>query len=643
MSTTPPEAAAPAAEGLNRHVEDFLSYYIGHKVSPGYAVLLKGKWGSGKTWFLKDFIKRNGHRSKVIFVSLYGVSSFEEIESEFFRQLHPVLSSKGMMLAGRVLKGFLKAGISIDLSKDIEGSMENALPDINLPDYLTQTKNSVLIFDDVERCAIPILELLGYVNQFVEVDGYKAILVANEDEIAKPTGQGDDVLRKEYERVKEKLIGKTFVIEADHVSAISSFLDLVQDSRSKHLLEKNKTAICAIYVASKSENLRHVRQMILDVDRLIPNLHSNLIGEAELMAHFLGLYLIYSTEIRNGNIKASDIVTGYQARLSAAMGQRQKPAAAPGKFLAVAERYGEFPLDEILLTPDLWAKLLEDSRDVYAEIDEALRNSSYLQSKDRPVWVRLWHHNHLSDEEVSDLVRELASEFDTFESNDLGVIRHMFGLLLKFSTIGVHDKAPDELLATGKQYVDQVRARGRLPLGEKKAFGIFDTGGYAGLGYAAADRPEFQALTTYIRDQAEHALEEARPEEARALLADMEVDPNKFFRGVNLTNGGENRFYNVPILLHIKPEDFFASVIKLNGDGLHTVGSALEERYHHDQFVGGLLVERPFLEQVRTMLQEEVARRPRTLSGHELGKFADVLSNIIRKLDRRQPGPKPVG
>lgn len=56
MSATPPAAAVSTAESLNQHVEDFLSCYIGHKVSPGYAVLLKGRWGSGKTWFLNDFI-----------------------------------------------------------------------------------------------------------------------------------------------------------------------------------------------------------------------------------------------------------------------------------------------------------------------------------------------------------------------------------------------------------------------------------------------------------------------------------------------------------------------------------------------------------------------------------------------------------
>ena len=45
--------------------------------------------------------------------------------------------------------------------------------------------NSILIFDDLERCKIPINDLLGYINQFVEHLNLKVIIVANEKEINK--------------------------------------------------------------------------------------------------------------------------------------------------------------------------------------------------------------------------------------------------------------------------------------------------------------------------------------------------------------------------------------------------------------------------------------------------------------------------
>ena len=46
-------------------------------------------------------------------------------------------------------------------------------------------KDSILIFDDLERCNCPVNEILGYINTYVEHDGMKVIIVANQKEIGK--------------------------------------------------------------------------------------------------------------------------------------------------------------------------------------------------------------------------------------------------------------------------------------------------------------------------------------------------------------------------------------------------------------------------------------------------------------------------
>ena len=38
-------------ENINQHIDDFLKYYC-ELQSPQYAVMLKGKWGSGKTFYI---------------------------------------------------------------------------------------------------------------------------------------------------------------------------------------------------------------------------------------------------------------------------------------------------------------------------------------------------------------------------------------------------------------------------------------------------------------------------------------------------------------------------------------------------------------------------------------------------------------
>lgn len=43
--------------------------------------------------------------------------------------------------------------------------------------------NLVFIFDDLERSDIPLKEFLGWINQVVEVEKMKVILIANEEKL----------------------------------------------------------------------------------------------------------------------------------------------------------------------------------------------------------------------------------------------------------------------------------------------------------------------------------------------------------------------------------------------------------------------------------------------------------------------------
>ena len=64
----------------NKHIEEFLDYYCESKEELNYAVMLKGAWGSGKTYFMKDYVSKKGKQSKFLHLSLYGISSFLELD-----------------------------------------------------------------------------------------------------------------------------------------------------------------------------------------------------------------------------------------------------------------------------------------------------------------------------------------------------------------------------------------------------------------------------------------------------------------------------------------------------------------------------------------------------------------------------------
>ena len=191
----------------NQNITEFLEYYLGMPQSPEYAVMIDAPWGAGKTYFIRNFLEKyyenkDLKKERFLWVSLYGLSSIEEIEAAIFAQAHPVLSHKGMALAGKLLGETLKATLKVNLT------------DINIPEYLKDLQDVVLIFDDVERCLMDVNKLLGYLNHFVENQNHKMILIANEKEI--------EIKSEKYKQIKEKLIGKTFKYETSSVEDILS-------------------------------------------------------------------------------------------------------------------------------------------------------------------------------------------------------------------------------------------------------------------------------------------------------------------------------------------------------------------------------------------------------------------------------------
>ena len=93
---------------MNTLILDFLNSYADN-TNPQYAVMLKGKWGCGKTHLIKEWKKRfdgtadtDGEITlKPIYISTYGMDSVNDIKTAIDRELNPFFYSK----TGRFHKG----------------------------------------------------------------------------------------------------------------------------------------------------------------------------------------------------------------------------------------------------------------------------------------------------------------------------------------------------------------------------------------------------------------------------------------------------------------------------------------------------------------------------------------------------------
>ena len=360
-------------ENLNKYIEDYLDYYC-KKDNPSYAILLKGPWGSGKTWFIKDYLKKIEEKGqKKIYVSLYGIKSTSQIEDIFFQELHPLLASKGMALAGKAAKGLLKATFKIDLdgnSSSTDATINSQIPNIDLLEYLKNISDRILVFDDLERCLMNIEEVLGYINYFVEHQGIKVIIIANEEEILAKD-------EKIYKEIKEKLIGKTFTVESDFDSALQDIISEVLNTKLKKLLNKNKLSIKEIYKLSGYENLRHLKQSVSDFERFYSFIPADIAKKEPLVIELLKLFLVFSFEIKHGNIPPEGIK---EIKSESIFESVENPDKTTNIFREINERYSTMRFYDIILTDETWIEFFDQGK-----IDSEIGRASCRERVSTPV------------------------------------------------------------------------------------------------------------------------------------------------------------------------------------------------------------------------------------------------------------------
>lgn len=295
---------------MNENIVNFLNGYMMNP-DPQYAVLLKGKWGCGKTHFINHWIdayKGNPTTEQVlesIYVSLYGLSDTKQITTAINRVICPILYGKAAK-AGKVLAKIASAMVlkhEVDLNYDGISDLSinigiDSLSKFKSNDSLVNSKK-LLIFDDLERCDIPMKKLLGYLNFFVEQCNCHLIVIGDEDKIA----EGEN--KKIFGEFKEKTIGREFEIATDIHSALDTF---VNQTPKNDFVVGHQEQIEKFFAMTECDNLRILRQALWDFSRFEESM-TDFLGDKRyenIMIHVLGTYIISYCEYRGKNHELLD-------------------------------------------------------------------------------------------------------------------------------------------------------------------------------------------------------------------------------------------------------------------------------------------------------------------------------------------------
>jgi len=581
--------------------------------------MIKGAWGAGKSWFVQKALDRLKQNSgKYLYVSLYGMVCFEDIENSFFEQMHPVLSSKGMKLTAKIAKGILKATIKLDLDGDGKSETIAKIPadELKLPDYLKDTDNFVLVFDDLERCSMNISDVLGYINQFVEHQGYKVLIIANEDEILDKSD-----INKCYSRAKEKLIGKTFELVPNTSLALGSFIESASSESLKAFYQDNLSNIISVYSSSECKNLRHLKQALWDFDRFYNALPNSTFDKVELKSELLNIFLCFSFETRSANYSIKIIS---RVKDSIYEGILNKDEGKPKSLYSVlSSKYPMINFSDSLVEESVWVDFFDKGITDEEKIKESIERNKYYQDTQTENWVKLWHYHELSDSEFDRLYEAVMQEVKEHQYKEYQVVKHLAGLLIRLSDIEFISIDKADVLSMFKGYVDYLFEHGHLPSELNDHRFDFDTDSWGGLGFVARGTQEFKQFEEYLNEKIEQYKINSMPDIADDLLKLMKCDVNLFTLKLILCNREENIYYKTPILKYIDSCQFVETLLSLQGEKFRSVGYMFKERYSFKEFNAHLINELDWLKKVESLLEKQRIESKGKLSGYRISLLVD--------------------
>lgn len=610
---------------MNELISKYLSDYM-HNSDPQYAVMLKGKWGCGKSFFVNKWIEEytnagEGVSLKPIYVSLYGLKNTSQITESIDRVLHPLLYSKGAELTKKLFKiagkVVLKTSFDVDKNGSEDISLDATLDSLSI--LLSKDNiigNKLIIFDDLERCLIDMKLLLGYINSFVEHGSCHVILVGDETRVVSRW-------KKTLIEFKEKTVGREFEIMPDVDDAITCFLHGYIPS--DEWLQNQKTLITDIFHATECNNLRILRQCLYDFNGLYAEVGDSIGKNDEpFMQSLLASYIVVYCEYRG---KCHDLFSQWEWSYTAGIAvNSEMKGQIRQKYKSVEERYNLDVLNTNHITNIVRWIELGQSLNTYVKgsLEMMRHNTTHLEKlagfRDMPLEVFETECSALEQDVVNNafpniflLGRSLAF-LAFFDDNEIFVVKPTVVSEAKkhIKASYINQSTKEELYEQRIEFIQGVNSFGRF---RETAVGA-DIIKYTDGVFNDCDKNlknEFEVVLSHITDD----------NVGQLLGLSQKPTPDKQCP-YNLTS----------VFKNIKVEDLFNSVQNLSNKSLNILSSFLSLHYGFSYCLGNgsnrFSDDYTVLSGLRSRLEIEYKNR-RSVDRYVLGKFMHNLDGAIKR------------
>lgn len=585
----------------NNHIEKYLDDYIKMK-APGYAVLVSGKWGSGKTYFIDKYIEsKETSDTKFVKVSLYGVSKRAEVQELILTAVHPLLKSKG----AKILSGLFKIGGKLLLKYDANSdgkddiSMNAELGSYDFLNDFNKVKNRILVFDDLERCDMPIKNLLGYINNFVENDGQKVILIGHEEVLQKRAKEekGAD----NYLRIKEKLIGKTFKIIQNQENAFDLFVDHLNKSSqiNPFLIKSCKTNILDYFKYSESENLRHLKNGIIEFYEFLHYLPKDAFNHTQLINELLTLFFIFFFEERIGNQKESFINDFFDFGFLPSIDKNSQSTNEKlvKKYCIVSFSYYQY-------NPVHFDSFIRHGFLNKKDFHKSILSTQYFYTSNTPTWERLHGFWSLEDNEFAKLENQLFKKLENQELDDQYIVIHVYGIYLRLIKEGIVARDETYILSLAKKNIQKLKKEKKLKQDVYESTTSFV---YEKI-YHMNESQNFNIFFNFVNTESKDMIIQNLPHSTAKLLDDLKKSVHTFGEKISIYSGKTGEFYNIPIFKYFNVDEFSNIIFTIPNNQIGHLSEYIKFRYQNQHTTKSLLEDLSNLETLFQKLDQRVKK-----------------------------------
>lgn len=609
--------------GDNQHIADYLDYFIDDLDSPGYSVLINGEWGTGKTWFIDEYLsqRKKDESLEIVKISLYGQNSIDEINAEIFQAIHPKKHKFKNGFISKVISSTAKSSI-FGLKLDLSDFMPNGKYAFD------ENKEYILIFDDLERSHVSIPLLMGYLNDFVENQKQKVILIGNEPKLLTGNkGQSKDVSGEfSYENIKEKLIGKTFSYHPNYQRAISSFME---NSTIKSFFQANEGVVFRVFEQAGFKNLRQINSSLKDFERLYDAIFDEQIKGSSALNELLAVYLVIDLEYKNNNFSPSTIERFPEAIY---LNQDGEESDEKEKVRNSLSKYSQVDLQSVanwILSPFVWRQIIVDG---YIDKNTIQSNLlGYIQGN-QPDWLKLVQLRIFDETSFSGFISQIEERLSRFEYKELGEVKHIFSVMFYLSDEKVISETLDNLEDQAKKYIDHLAEQGFLD-SKAATTNIWGDDSYGGYRYFDIDSRSYKTLNAYINHKFTEISEIVQRDKAKHF---QDNPSNTMIDGIIDDESFDH--HSLPFLQYCNPASIVQNSLDRPFNEVSGLTRFIKERY---QFIASgnyteLCTEAEFIDKCLVLYRKEKENPERTISKLSCGYFEHAFLEAQQKLQSCQ-------